>query len=117
MAYFECLHELKLIVDLMYQGGIADMRYSISNTAEYGDITRGPRVVTDGTKAEMKKILGEIQSGEFAREFLAEMGEGGKNLLARREETRQHAIEVTGGKLRGMMPWIQSGKIIDKSKN
>jgi ketol-acid reductoisomerase len=117
MAYFECLHELKLIVDLMYQGGIADMRYSISNTAEYGDVTRGPRVVNEGTKAEMKKILGEIQSGEFAREFIEEMKSGGKNLEALREKTRQHPIEVTGAKLRGMMPWIQSNKIVDKSKN
>ncbi len=117
MAYFECLHELKLIVDLMYQGGIADMRYSISNTAEYGDVTRGPRVVNEATKAEMKKILGEIQSGEFAKEFLAEMAAGGKNLEAMREKTRQHPIEVTGAKLRAMMPWIQSNKIVDKSKN
>jgi ketol-acid reductoisomerase len=117
MAYFECLHELKLIVDLMYQGGIADMRYSISNTAEYGDITRGPRVVNENAKAEMKKILGEIQSGEFAKEFLAEMAAGGKMLETRREETRKHQIEVTGARLRSMMPWIQSGKIIDKTKN
>ena len=117
MAYFECLHELKLIVDLMYQGGIADMRYSISNTAEYGDVTRGPRVINQNTKAEMKKILGEIQSGEFAREFIAEMQSGGRNLEANREQTREHPIEVTGAKLRGMMPWIQSNKIVDKSVN
>jgi ketol-acid reductoisomerase len=117
MAYFECLHELKLIVDLMYQGGIADMRYSISNTAEYGDITRGPRVVNENTKAEMKKILGEIQSGEFAKEFLAEMAAGGETLVSRREQTRQHPIEVTGEKLRSMMPWIKANKIVDKSKN
>lgn len=117
MAYFECLHELKLIVDLMYQGGIADMRYSISNTAEYGDVTRGPRVVNENTKIEMKKILAEIQSGEFAKEFIAEMKSGGKNLEALREKTRQHLIEVTGTRLRGMMPWIQSNKIVDKSIN
>ncbi len=117
MAYFECLHELKLIVDLMYQGGIADMRYSISNTAEYGDVTRGPRIVNANTKAEMKKILGEIQSGVFAKEFLAEMHAGGKNLLAKREATRQHQIEQTGAKLRSMMPWIQANKIVDKSRN
>ncbi len=117
MAYFECLHELKLIVDLMYQGGIADMRYSISNTAEYGDITRGPRIVNENTKAEMKKILGEIQSGAFAREFLTEMHAGGKYLLAQRDATRQHAIEQTGAKLRAMMPWIASSKIIDKTRN
>lgn len=117
MAYFECLHELKLIVDLMYQGGIADMRYSISNTAEYGDVTRGPRVVNEDTKAEMKKILSEIQSGAFAKEFFAEMDAGGKNLEARRDASRQHAIEQTGAKLRSMMPWIASNKIVDKSKN
>ena len=117
MAYFECLHELKLIVDLMYQGGIADMRYSISNTAEYGDVSRGPRVVNENTKAEMKKILGEIQSGEFAKEFLAEMADGGKNLEAKREKTRQHPIEVTCEKLRSMMPWIKANKIVDKTKN
>lgn len=117
MAYFECLHELKLIVDLMYQGGIADMRYSISNTAEYGDVTRGPRVVNDNTKAEMKKILSEIQSGEFAKEFISEMHSGGKNLESLRDKARQHPIEVTGAKLRSMMPWIASNKIVDKSKN
>ena len=117
MAYFECLHELKLIVDLMYQGGIADMRYSISNTAEYGDISRGPRIVNEGTKAEMKKILGEIQSGEFAKEFFAEMAAGGKNLEASRETARAHPIEQTGSKLRSMMPWIATNKIVDKAKN
>ncbi len=117
MAYFECLHELKLIVDLMYQGGIADMRYSISNTAEYGDVTRGPRIVTDNTKAEMKKILGEIQSGEFAKEFINEMHSGAKNLEALRAKSRAHGIEEVGARLRGMMPWIASNKIVDKSKN
>ena len=117
MAYFECLHELKLIVDLMYQGGIADMRYSISNTAEYGDVTRGPRVVNENTKAEMKKILSEIQSGQFAKEFIDEMHSGGKNLEALREKTRQHPIEQVGAKLRAMMPWIKANKIVDKSKN
>ncbi len=117
MAYFECLHELKLIVDLMYQGGIADMRYSISNTAEYGDVTRGPRIVNENTKAEMKKILGEIQSGEFAREFISEMQAGGKNLEAMRDKSREHPIEVTGARLRGMMPWIKANKIVDKSVN
>jgi len=117
MAYFECLHELKLIVDLMYQGGIADMRYSISNTAEYGDVTRGPRVVNENTKAEMKKILSEIQSGQFAKEFIDEMQSGGKNLEALREKARQHPIEQVGAKLRAMMPWIKANKIIDKSKN
>ncbi|HHJ35642.1 MAG TPA: ketol-acid reductoisomerase [Gammaproteobacteria bacterium] len=117
MAYFECLHELKLIVDLMYQGGIADMRYSISNTAEYGDVTRGPRIVNDNTKAEMKKILAEIQSGQFAKEFIDEMHSGAKNLEALRKKGREHQIEEVGAKLRSMMPWIKANKIVDKSKN
>jgi ketol-acid reductoisomerase len=117
MAYFECLHELKLIVDLMYQGGIADMRYSISNTAEYGDVTRGPRVVNENTKAEMKKILGEIQSGQFAKEYLEEMHSGAKNLEALRKKGREHKIEEVGADLRSMMPWIKANKIVDKSKN
>ena len=117
MAYFECLHELKLIVDLMYQGGIADMRYSISNTAEYGDVTRGPRVVNENTKAEMKKILTEIQSGQFAKEFIDEMHSGAKNLESLRKKGREHQIEEVGAKLRSMMPWIKANKIVDKSKN
>jgi len=117
MAYFECLHELKLIVDLMYQGGIADMRYSISNTAEYGDVTRGPRVVNENTKAEMKKILEEIQSGQFAKEYLEEMHSGAKNLEALRKKGREHQIEKVGADLRAMMPWIKANKIVDKSKN
>ena len=117
MAYFECVHEVKLIVDLMYQGGIADMRYSISNTAEYGDLTRGPRIITDQTKAEMRKILTEIQEGEFAREFVLENQAGAPTLKARRRIGEAHQIESTGAKLRAMMPWIQENKIIDKSKN
>lgn len=117
MAYFECLHELKLIVDLMYQGGIADMRYSISNTAEYGDVTRGPRVVNENTKAEMKKILSEIQSGQFAKEFIDEMHSGAKNLEGLRKKGREHQIEEVGAKLRSMMPWIKANKIVVKSKN
>jgi ketol-acid reductoisomerase len=117
MAYFECLHELKLIVDLMYEGGIADMRYSISNTAEYGDITRGPRVVTEQTKVEMKKILTEIQTGKFAREFILENQAGAATLKASRRIAREHPIEVVGSKLRDMMPWIKANKIVDKSKN
>jgi ketol-acid reductoisomerase len=117
MAYFECLHELKLIVDLMYQGGIADMRYSISNTAEYGDVTRGPRIVNENTKAEMKKILEEIQSGQFAKEYLEEMHSGAKNLEALRKKGREHKIEEVGANLRSMMPWIKANKIVDKSKN
>jgi len=111
MAYFECLHELKLIVDLMYEGGIANMRYSISNTAEYGDVTRGPRVVTSDTKIEMKKILAEIQDGSFAKEFVKNVD----SLPERREKQKQHKIEEVGESLRSMMPWIS--KIVDKSKN
>ncbi len=113
MAYFECLHELKLIVDLMYEGGIANMRYSISNTAEYGDVTRGPRIVTSETKAEMKKILTEIQDGTFAKEFVANVGE----LPARRDVQREHQIETVGESLRSMMPWIAKNKLVDTSKN
>ena len=111
MAYFECLHELKLIVDLMYEGGIANMRYSISNTAEYGDVTRGPRVVTPETKKEMKKILDEIQNGSFAKEFVKNVD----TLPKKREFQKQHKIEEVGESLRSMMPWIN--KIVDKSKN
>ena len=113
MAYFECLHELKLIVDLLYEGGIANMRYSISNTAEYGDVTRGPRIVTDETKAEMKKILSEIQSGAFAKEFVSNVGD----LPARRDVQRKHQIETVGESLRSMMPWIAKNKLVDQSKN
>ena len=117
MAYFECLHELKLIVDLMYEGGIADMRYSISNTAEYGDFTRGPRIITEQTKDEMRKILREIQTGEFAKEFILENQAGAAKLKALRRVGRDHPIEIVGGKLRDMMPWIKANKIVDKSKN
>ncbi|UCE89749.1 MAG: ketol-acid reductoisomerase [Pseudomonadota bacterium] len=117
MAYFECLHELKLIVDLMYEGGIANMRYSISNTAEYGDLTRGPRVITDETRDEMRRILEEIQNGEFAREFILENQSGAATLKAKRRIGREHAIEEVGGRLRDMMPWIKAQKIVDKSKN
>jgi len=117
MAYFECLHELKLIVDLMYEGGIANMRYSISNTAEYGDLTRGPRVITGETKKEMAKILGEIQSGEFAKEFILENRAGMASMKAKRRLGREHQIEEVGARLRDMMPWIKANKIVDKSKN
>jgi ketol-acid reductoisomerase len=117
MAYFECLHELKLIVDLMYEGGIANMRYSISNTAEYGDLTRGPRIITEQTKAEMKRILTEIQNGEFAREFILENQAGAPTLKAKRRIGREHPIEVVGENLRSMMSWIKESKIVDKSKN
>jgi ketol-acid reductoisomerase len=109
-AYFECLHELKLIVDLMYEQGIAGMRYSISDTAEYGDLTRGPRIITDQTKAEMKKILSEIQSGAFAEEWIAESRGGRARFNELREKGRTHQIEVVGKELRGMMPWISAGK-------
>ena len=117
MAYFECLHELKLIVDLMYEGGIANMRYSISNTAEYGDLTRGPRVVTDETKAEMRRILKEIQNGEFAREFILENHAGAATLKAKRRLGAEHPIEAVGERLRSMMPWIAANKIVDKTRN
>ena len=117
MAYFECLHELKLIVDLMYEGGMANMRYSISNTAEYGDYTRGPRIVTEQTKAEMKKILGEIQTGQFARDFVLENQAGQPTLKARRRIGAEHQIEQVGGKLRAMMPWIAKNKLVDKTRN
>ncbi|EFC83706.1 ketol-acid reductoisomerase [Parafrankia sp. EUN1f] len=106
VAYFECLHELKLIVDLMYEGGITQMRYSISDTAEYGDVTRGPRVVTPAVKAEMRKILGEIQDGTFAREWVAEDDAGRPTFTKLVEEGKQHPIEQVGGKLRPMMSWI-----------
>jgi ketol-acid reductoisomerase len=117
MAYFECLHELKLIVDLMYEGGIANMRYSISNTAEYGDLTRGPRIINELTKQEMRRILTEIQNGEFAREFILENQAGAATLKAKRRIGREHPIETVGEKLRGMMTWIGAGKIVDKSVN
>jgi ketol-acid reductoisomerase len=110
MAYFECLHEVKLIVDLMYEEGIAGMRYSISDTAEYGDLTRGSRIVTPEVKAEMKKILGEIQSGQFADEWVAESESGRANYHRLQEEGKQHPIEEVGGQLRAMMPFISAGK-------
>lgn len=108
LAYFECLHEVKLIVDLMYEKGIAGMRYSISNTAEYGDLTRGKRIITDDTRAEMRTILSEIQSGEFAKEWIAEYKAGLPNFTATAEAQAEHPIEVTGKKLRGMMDWIDT---------
>ncbi len=117
MAYFECLHEVKLIVDLIYEGGISTMRYSISNTAKYGDVTRGPRVITDETRAEMKRILGEIQSGRFAKEWILENRAGRPefNALLRRGES--HPIEDVGARLRAMMPWLKQGRLVDKDKN
>lgn len=117
MAYFECLHELKLIVDLMYEGGIANMRYSISNTAEYGDLTRGPRIINDDTKAEMKRILEEIQTGKFAKEFIEENQTGAKKMKELRKRGKEHQIEEVGTKLREMMPWIKSNKLVDQTKN
>ncbi len=117
MAYFECLHELKLIVDLMYEGGLANMRYSISNTAEFGDYVSGPRVITPETKEEMKRILADIQSGKFVQDFMGGNKEGLTRLVEIREREAQHPIEDTGEKLRAMMPWIGANKLVDKDKN
>jgi ketol-acid reductoisomerase len=117
VAFFECLHELKLIVDLLYEGGLANMNYSISNTAEYGGFTRGPRVIDDEAKAEMRRILDEIQNGEFAREFILENQAGAPVLKANRRLADEHEITQVGDRLRSMMPWIASSRIVDKSKN
>ncbi len=117
MAYFECLHETKLIVDLLYEGGIANMRYSISNTAEYGDITTGPRIITDETKAEMKRVLADIQSGRFVKNFVLDNRAGQPELKAARKAAAAHPIEATGAKLRAMMPWIAKNKLVDQAKN
>ncbi|MDT0497011.1 ketol-acid reductoisomerase [Algiphilus sp. W345] len=117
MAYFECLHELKLIVDLMYEGGLANMRYSISNTAEYGDYVTGPRIITEETKKEMKRVLTDIQTGKFARDFVLENQAGQTTMKARRRIGAEHQIEEVGGKLREMMPWIAKNRLVDKSRN
>jgi len=117
MAYFECLHEVKLIVDLMYEGGIANMRYSISNTAEYGDITTGPRIITDETKAEMKRVLADIQGGRFVKNFVLDNRAGQPELKAARKQAAAHPIEQVGAELRAMMPWIGANKLVDKEKN
>jgi len=117
MAYFECLHELKLIVDLMYEGGIATMRYSISNTAEYGDYTRGPRIIDDRVKAEMKRVLEEIQSGKFAKEWVLENAAGQASFKAMRRRGAEHPVEKIGEKLRAMMPWIGQNRLVDRAKN
>ncbi len=117
MAYFECLHELKLIVDFFYEGGISNMWYTVSNTAEYGGLTRGARIVTDETKAEMRRILDEIQSGVFAREFVTENQAGAPTIKAIRRISQGHPIEEVGAKLRAMMPWIEASKLVDKTKN
>ena len=117
MAYFECLHETKLIVDLLYEGGIGNMRYSISKTAEYGDITTGPRIITADTKAEMKRVLADIQSGRFVKNFVLDNRAGQPELKAARKAAEAHPIEETGAQLRAMMPWIGANKLVDKDKN
>ena len=117
MAYFECLHEVKLIVDLIYEGGIANMNYSISNTAEYGEYVTGPRIITDETKAEMKRVLEDIQSGRFTRDWMLENRVHQTSFKATRRRNAEHSIEQVGEQLRGMMPWIGANRLVDKSKN
>jgi ketol-acid reductoisomerase len=117
MAYFECLHELKLIVDFFYEGGISNMWYTVSNTAEYGGLTRGSRIITEETKDEMRQILAEIQTGQFAQEFVSENQAGAPGIKAMRRISAQHPIEEVGARLRGMMPWIQENQLVDKAKN
>ena len=117
MAYFECLHETKLIVDLIYEGGIANMRYSVSNTAEYGDFTRGPRVINEESRRAMKEILKEIQTGQFAKEFILENQSGAASMKAQRRISQEHQIEKVGERLRSMMPWISKDKLVDQEKN
>ncbi|TMH80644.1 MAG: ketol-acid reductoisomerase [Betaproteobacteria bacterium] len=117
MAYFECLHELKLIVDLMYEGGIGTMNYSISNNAEYGEYATGPKIITEDTKKAMRSALARIQSGEYAKDFILENRAGAPTLLSRRRMTAEHPIEIVGEKLRAMMPWIKKNKLVDQSRN
>jgi ketol-acid reductoisomerase len=117
MAYFECIHEMKLIVDLIYEGGLSLMRYSVSDTAEYGDYQVGPRIITEETKKEMKRVLSEIQSGEFAKRWMAENARGRKEFLSTRENASRHQLEKVGEKLRAMMPWISKNRLVDKSRN
>jgi ketol-acid reductoisomerase len=117
MAYFECIHEVKLIVDLIYEGGVANMRYSVSNTAEYGDLTRGPRIIDESVKARMKQALHEIQSGQFAREFILENRAGKPGFNAMRRIAAEHPLEKVGARLRGLMPWLQEKRLVDRSKN
>jgi ketol-acid reductoisomerase len=117
MAYFECLHELKLIVDLIYEGGIANMNYSISNNAEFGEYETGPKMITPETKAAMKQVLADIQSGDYAKRFILENRAGAPTLLSRRRLTAEHPIEQVGEKLRAMMPWIKANKLVDRSRN
>jgi ketol-acid reductoisomerase len=117
MAYFECLHEMKLIVDLLYEGGISEMRYSISNTAQYGDMTRGPIVVNDETKGRMQSLLSDIQSGAFARDWMKEARNGRQRFQQLEDEAREHPIERVGARLRGMMPWLSESRLVDKATN
>ncbi len=117
MAYFECIHELKLIIDLIYEGGITNMRYSVSNTAQFGDLTRGPRIVDEATRAEMKRILAEIRSGEFAREWLTETKAGKPVFNALTRIGDEHPLEETGRRLRAMMPWLAAERLVDKDRN
>jgi ketol-acid reductoisomerase len=117
MAYFETIHEVKLIVDLVYEGGIANMRYSVSNTAEYGDLTRGPRVVDEGTRERMRGILRDIQAGSFAREFILENQAGRPSFNALRRQAAEHPMEEVGARLRGLMPWLKEKRLVDRSKN
>ena len=117
LAYFECLHEMKLIVDLLYEGGISNMNYSISNTAEYGEYVAGPRIVTDQTRAEMRRILHEIQMGKFARDWMLENRVHQSNFKAMRRKMSSHSIEAVGERLRAMMPWIKNGALVDRSRN
>lgn len=117
MAYFECLHEMKLIVDLIFEGGIADMRYSISNTAEYGDMVSGPRIINEESKKAMREVLKEIQNGRFAKDFVLEGQAGYPRMNAERQNLKAHPVEVTGARLRAMMPWIKANKIVDQETN
>jgi ketol-acid reductoisomerase len=117
MAYFECLHELKLIVDLMYEGGIGTMNYSISNNAEFGEYVTGPKIIDEGTKQRMREVLYRIQSGEYAKDFVLENRAGAPTLLSRRRMTAEHPIEKVGARLREMMPWIKRNRLVDTSKN
>ena len=117
MAYFECLHEVKLIVDLIYEGGIANMNYSVSNTAEFGEYMSGPRIITDETKAEMRRVLKDIQTGRFTSEWIQEFKAGLPRFKAIRRVNDEHPIEEVGAKLRAMMPWIGANKLVDKAKN
>jgi ketol-acid reductoisomerase len=117
MAYFECIHEMKLIVDLIYEGGIANMNYSVSNTAEYGEYVSGPRVITPETRAEMKRILSDIQSGRFTRDWMLENRVNQTSFKATRAKLAEHAAEQVGARLRDMMPWIKERALVDKSKN